>query len=179
MYIDNPQNKNQPESHTISVLVENRFGVLARVASLFSCRGYNIETLTVSQTLDPKISRMTIVTRGDSEVMEQIDKQLNKLIDVITVTNLSGTGFVERELVLFKVQFPYEDRLKVMTLISKAGAHVVIDHNDELGVEFSGNSELVKEFIASLSDYNIIELTQSGRVAISQDKGPTESYQVI
>jgi len=89
--------------HTISVLVENEFGVLARVAGLFSGRGFNIESLSVAETLDPTISRLTLVTRGDDQVLEQIEKQLNKLVNVIRVTDFTGTEHVERELVLIKV----------------------------------------------------------------------------
>src|ERR1700704_4239373 len=90
-------------SHTISVLVENEFGVLARVAGLFSGRGFNIESLSVAETLDPTVSRITLVTRGDDQVLEQIEKQLNKLINVIRVTDFAETEHVERELVLVKV----------------------------------------------------------------------------
>ncbi len=179
MYIDHPDNDHLSESHTISILVENRFGVLARVAALFSTRGYNIETLTVSPTLDNKISRMTIVTRGDEEILEQIDKQLNKLIDVITVTNLSGKGFVERELVLFKVQFRTSERESVVEIVNKYQAKIVTDHEDELGIEYCADSAKLNAFLHEISNYKIIELTRSGRVAISQNKGRTESYKVI
>ena len=90
--------------HTISVLVENEFGVLARVAGLFSGRAFNIESLSVAETLDPTVSRLTLVTRGDDQVLEQIEKQLNKLVNVIRVTDFTGTEHVERELVLIKVK---------------------------------------------------------------------------
>src|SRR5574341_1515818 len=100
--------------HTISVMVENRFGVLARVAGLFSGRGYNIESLTVAETLDPTVSRMTIVTSGNDQVIEQITKQLNKLVDVIKVSDLTGSEHVEREMVLVKVSAEGERRAEVL-----------------------------------------------------------------
>ena len=94
------------EKHTISVLVENKFGVLARVAGLFSGRGYNISSLTVHETEDPRFSKMTIVTTGDAAILEQIDKQLSKLIDVIRVEHLTGSHFIEREMALIKIKTP-------------------------------------------------------------------------
>ena len=105
-------------SHTISVLVANKFGVLARVAGLFSGRGYNISSLTVNQTHDPGVSQMTIVTSGDADVLEQIDKQLRKLVDVIEVRDLTGGNFVERELALFRVSaVSPEDKSRLIQLV--------------------------------------------------------------
>jgi len=103
--------------HVISLLVENRFGVLARVAGMFSGRGYNIESLTVAETTDPGISRMTIVTRGNDQVIEQITKQLNKLIDVIKVSDLTDTEFVGRELALIKVNVNESVRSEILSII--------------------------------------------------------------
>ena len=100
--------------HIISVLVENKFGVLSRIAGLFSGRGFNIETLSVAPTLDPQISQMTIVTAGDDQIIEQITKQLNKLIDVIKVTDLTEKEFVEREMVIVKVSPPTDQRAEVL-----------------------------------------------------------------
>ncbi|OGR30446.1 MAG: acetolactate synthase small subunit, partial [Desulfuromonadales bacterium GWC2_61_20] len=102
--------------HTISVLVENEFGVLSRVAGLFSGRGFNIESLSVAPTLDPSISRMTIVTTGDDQILEQITKQLNKLIDTIKVIDFTGADFVERELVLIKVTAEEGTRAEVLRI---------------------------------------------------------------
>lgn len=176
MFNDLPQSGSPILSHTISVLVENRFGVLARVAGLFSGRGYNIESLTVSATPDPAVSRMTIVTTGDERIMEQIDKQLNKLIDVITVTNLSGRGFIEREMVLVKVEFPLERRDEVDAILRNAGAKIIIDNHTEFGVEFSGDAERVEQFLHRISEFNIIDVARSGRVAVSRNPGRTEPY---
>src|SRR5881296_3322996 len=103
--------------HTISVLVENEFGVLARVAGLFSGRGFNIESLSVAETMDPTVSRITLVTRGDDQVLEQIEKQLYKLIAVIKLTDFTGTEHVERELVLIKVAADERTRGEVMNIV--------------------------------------------------------------
>src|SRR5574337_1274202 len=104
-------------SHTISVLVENEFGVLARVAGLFSGRGFNIESLAVAETLDPTVSRITLVTRGDDQVLEQIEKQLNKLVSVIKVTDFADSPHVEREMALVKVTADEKTRAEVMNIV--------------------------------------------------------------
>ena len=103
--------------HTISVLVDNEFGVLSKVSSLFSGRGFNIESLCVAETLDPKVSRMTIVTTGDDQVVEQITKQLNKLINVIKVSDLTAEEHIERELALIKVNANADDRAEILSII--------------------------------------------------------------
>src|SRR5438309_10270719 len=108
------QNGSEPRKHTISVMVENKFGVLSRVAGLFSARGYNIESLSVGETLDPSVSRMTLVVRGDEFVIEQVTKQLHKLIDVIKVTDLTDEGHVERELVLVRVNAEPSNRAEIL-----------------------------------------------------------------
>src|SRR5712664_1153299 len=107
-------NGNEPRKHTIAVLVENKFGVLSRVAGLFSARGYNIESLSVGETLDPSVSRMTLVVRGDEFVIEQATKQLHKLIDVIKVTDLTDESHVERELVLIRVNAEPSNRAEIL-----------------------------------------------------------------
>src|SRR3972149_1714580 len=111
--------------HTISVLVENEFGVLSRVAGLFSGRGFNIESLTVAETLDPTVSRMTIVTSGNDQIVEQILRQLNKLVSVIKVVNLTGTEPVDRELVLIKVNAEAETKPEVLRLVDIFRAKIV------------------------------------------------------
>lgn len=179
MYLDKKKNGVPLESHTISVLVENRFGVLARVAGLFSGRGYNIESLTVNATVDPKVSRMTIVTTGDQAILEQIDKQLNKLIDVISVTNLSARSFIERELVLVKVTVTPESRPGIEAVLRNEGALVVIDNDTEFGVEFSGDSEHIDHFLRRIHEFGVIEVARSGRVAISRTPGRNEPYQCL
>ncbi len=165
------------DTHTISVLVENRFGVLARVAGLFSGRGYNIISLTVNATHDPEVSRMTIVTSGDQAVLEQIDKQLNKLVDVIKVTDLTGSQFVERELALIKVNIKDgEQRSQVIQLTEIFEAKIVAVNRDELAIEIHGRANKIDNFIDLMGEFEIIEIARSGRVAISRKKGATEKY---
>ncbi len=163
------------EQHTISVLVENKFGVLARIAGLFSGRGYNIESLSVNATNDPKISKMTIVTTGDEAIIDQIDKQLNKLIDVLKVTDLTGSEFVERELVLVKVKATSGNRSEIIQIAEIFGGKIVAVHKNELGIEISGRSSKIDDFISMLRGFGIIELARTGRVAISRSAGPTEN----
>ncbi|MCF6175800.1 MAG: acetolactate synthase small subunit [Victivallaceae bacterium] len=163
--------------HTISVLVENRFGVLARVAGLFSGRGYNIISLTVNETHDPEVSKMTIVTSGDDAVLEQIDKQLNKLIDVIKVTDLTGSKFVERELALIKVSTENnEQRSQVIQITEIFEAKIVSVNPAELAIEIHGRASKINNFIDLMDDFKIVEIARSGRVAISREKGATEKY---
>src|SRR3989338_5516469 len=111
--------------HTISVLVENKFGVLARIAGLFSARGFNIDSLTVGETEDPTASRMTIVLRGDDKTIEQVKKQLNKLIDVISVKDLTKKDYIDRELVLFKVGFTDDQKAKQAQSIERLGGQIL------------------------------------------------------
>lgn len=161
--------------HTISVLVENKFGVLARVAGLFSGHGYNIESLSVNSTHDSTISRMTIVTSGDENVIEQIYKQLNKLIDVIKVTDLAASEFIERELVLVKVKVTAKNRSDIVQVTEIFGGKIISVHKNELALELAGNGEKINNFINLLAEYNIIELVRTGRVAISRKPGVTEA----
>ena len=131
-------------THTISVLVENRFGVLARIAGLFSGRGYNIASLTVHETNDPSFSKMTIVTAGDEAVIEQIHKQLNKLVEVVKVTDLTGGGFVEREISLVKLRTPTPElRSQVLQLAEIFNGSVVSVSRDAIAIEISGRSDRI------------------------------------
>ena len=111
--------------HIISVLVENKFGVLARIAGLFSGRGFNIDSLSVGETTDKMISRMTIVTHGDDRVIEQITKQLNRVVDVIKVVDMTGTGFVEREMVLIKAKVKPETRAEILNIVDIFRGNIV------------------------------------------------------
>ena len=161
----------EAKRHTISILVENKFGVLARVAGLFSGRGYNITSLTVNETQDPNISNMTIVTRGDEAVLEQIEKQLNKLINVISVDDLTNSRFIERELVLLKIAVTTaEDRAHIAQLVEIFEGKIVTVTKSSLGVEISGRSDKVDNFIDMVRDFGILEMARSGRVAISRGK---------
>jgi acetolactate synthase-1/3 small subunit len=156
--------------HTISVLVENKFGVLARVAGLFSGRGYNIDSLNVGETEDPSISRMTIVARGDDRIIEQITKQLNKLIDVIKVTDLTSEEHVERELVLIKVSAPSKVRSEIIQLADIFRSSIVDVSLESLVISAIGAEEKVNALIEMLEPYGIREIARSGKVAISRGR---------
>ena len=161
---------NNIESHTISVLVQNKFGVLARVAGLFSGRGYNISSLTVTATHNPDISKMTIVTNGDANILEQIDKQLRKLVDVISVTDLTGSRFVERELVLVKVKAgTAAKKAELIQIVQIFGAKFVTVSKEQLGIELSGRSNVIDNFIDMVKDFGIVDLARSGRVAVAKE----------
>ena len=157
------------DCRTFSVLVENRFGVLARVAGLFSGRGYNIASLTVHQTHDPRFSKMTIVTGGDAAVLEQIEKQLRKLVDVIRVDVLSGGAFVEREVALLKLRTATrEERSQLIQLVEVFSGKIVSVSNHEVAVELAGKADRIDDFIALVRDFGIIDMARSGRVAIAR-----------
>ncbi len=153
---------------TISVLVENKFGVLARIASLFSARGYNIASLAVSETLDPAISYMTIVVEAEDEkILEQIKKQLNKLIDVITVTDFTKKEHVERELVLVKINYSAKDKAKLESLLNKYVAKIVSHKADTAIIEAVGELEQIKQLLLGLEQFGIKELIKTGKIAMA------------
>ena len=152
--------------HTISVLVENEFGVLARVAGLFSGRGFNIESLSVAETLDPTISRLTLVTRGEDQVLEQIEKQLNKLVNVIRVTDFTGTEHVERELVLIKVKAEERTRGELVNIVDIFRAKIIDVSRQSYIVEITGTEDKVRALIELLTPLGILEVVRTGRVAM-------------
>ena len=152
--------------HTISVLVENEFGVLARVAGLFSGRGFNIESLSVAETLDPTVSRLTLVTRGDDQVLEQIEKQLNKLVNVIRVTDFTGTEHVERELVLIKVKAEERTRGELVNIVDIFRAKIIDVSRQSYIVEITGTEDKVRALIELLTPLGILEVVRTGRVAM-------------
>ena len=154
------------ERHIFSVLVENRFGVLARVAGLFSGRGFNIDSLNVGETDDPEVSHMTIVTHGDAQIIEQIHKQLNKLIDVIKVTDLTTENHVERELVLIKVKAEPQRRGEILQIVEIFRAHVVDVSPTTLTVEVTGDEGKLKAATDMLRPYGIHELARTGKIGI-------------
>ena len=154
--------------HTISVTVENKFGVLARVAGLFSARGYNIASLAVSETLDPAVSYMTIVVEAkDETILEQIKKQLNKLIDVITVTDYTRKEHFERELVMLKVGLPARTKAKLQAVAAKFSGTVISSGKDCAIVEAVGDQEQIKGLLEALKVFGIKELIRTGRIAIA------------
>jgi acetolactate synthase I/III small subunit len=154
--------------HTISVLVENEFGVLARVAGLFSGRGFNIESLSVAPTLDPSISRMTIVTSGDEKILEQITKQLNKLIDTIKVIDFTGQDYVERELALIKVTAEDETRAEVLRIADIFRGKVVDVTARSYTIEITGVPTKIDAVIDLLRPLGVKELVRSGPVVLGR-----------
>ena len=154
--------------HTISVLVENKFGVLARVAGLFSARGYNIASLAVSETLDPDVSYMTIVVDAkDAAVLEQIKKQLNKLIDVISVTDFTKREHVERELILVKVACTGKTKVKLESLAEKYQGSVIQCKNDTAIIEAVGEQAQIKQLLEALNTFGVKELVRTGKIAVA------------
>ncbi|MCM8802870.1 MAG: acetolactate synthase small subunit [Candidatus Omnitrophica bacterium] len=161
-------NKNQ--SHIISVTVENRFGVLARIAGLFSARGYNIDSLSVAETEDPSISRMIIVVKGDEKILEQIYKQLNKLIDVIKVQDLTQEEHIERELALIKVNTQsFNERQEVMQLVSIFRGKIVDVGKKTLTIEISGVDSKIRAMLDLLKTFGIKEVIRTGKIAITRE----------
>lgn len=154
--------------HTISVLVENKPGVLARVSGLFSARGYNIASLAVSETLDPAISYMTMVVEAEDEkVLEQIKKQLNKLIDVISVTDFTKKEHVDRELVLVKVNYSAKDKAKLESALNKYVAKIICIKGDSAIIEAVGDQEQIKQLLLNLNQFGIKELVRTGRIVMA------------
>jgi acetolactate synthase-1/3 small subunit len=154
--------------HTISVLVENEFGVLSRVSGLFSGRGFNIESLSVAETQDPTASRMTIVTSGNDQIVEQILKQLNKLVSVIKVVNLTNTETVNRELVLIKVNADPETKAEVLRLVDIFRAKIVDVAIRCYTIEMTGDEEKINALLQLLKPLGIREIVRTGRVAIAR-----------
>ena len=152
--------------HTISVLVENKFGVLTRVAGLFSGRGYNIDSLNVAPTHDSTASRMTIVTHGDESTIEQIIKQLNKLPDVLKVQDFRDGEHVDRELVLVKVGVDSKTRAEVMQITDIFRAKIVDVQPKSLAIEITGNESKVEKFLELMNTFGVQELTRTGKVAM-------------
>jgi acetolactate synthase-1/3 small subunit len=153
--------------HTISVLVENKFGVLARIAGLFSARGYNISSLAVSETQDPAISYMTIVVDAkDENILEQIKKQLNKLIDVVTVTDFTKKDHVERELILAKISLAAKDKSRLEKLLHKYDGQLIQHRSDTAIVSAVGEQAQIKQLLEDLKEFGIKELVRTGKIAV-------------
>ncbi len=154
----------------IAVLVENKFGVLARIAGLFSARGFNIDSLAVGETEDPDISRMTIVVEADEKILEQVKKQLNKLINVIRIQDLTGGKYVDRELILIKVKAENtKTREKIVQAADSTGAEVIDVGKKFLTVEESSDEHKIKALIELLRPYGILEIARTGKIALQSD----------
>jgi acetolactate synthase I/III small subunit len=156
--------------HTLSVLVQNKPGVLARTAGLFSRRGYNIESLTVGVTENENVSRMTIVVTGDDTVVEQVTKQLNKLIEVIKVSDLTKESYVDRELVLIKVTADGSNRGEIMQLVDVFRARIVDVAAKSLIIEVTGDQGKIAALIVTLKQFGIKEIVRTGTLAVG--RGP-------
>lgn len=154
--------------HTITVLVENKSGVLARVSGLFARRGFNIESLAVSITDDPTVSRMTIVVTGDDSVLDQIEKQTNKLVDVIKLIDYSDIPIIERELAMIKVRAETAQRMEIMQIVDIFRAKIIDISDSTFTIEVTGNVDKVDAIAKLLSPYGISEVVRTGKIAMAR-----------
>lgn len=152
--------------HTISVLVANRFGVLTRIAGLFSGRGYNIDTLNVGPTHDEKVSRMTIVVKGDDKVLDQVTRQLNKLVDVIAVQDFREGEYIDRQLILVKVKSTERSRAELMQICDIFRAKIVNVEPQDLTIEITGDESKVEKFLYLMSSFGILDISRTGKIAL-------------
>lgn len=155
-------------NHIINATVENQPGVLSRIVGLFSGRGYNIETLNVGPCADPMLSRMTITLPGDERVIEQVTKQLNKLVDVVKVNDLTSVPHIERELILVEVVSPKGKRSEIMEIATLFNAQIIGVRENSLTVQFVGTEGQVADFLKLLRPYTIMDLSRSGLIAVAR-----------
>jgi len=155
--------------HTISVMVENRSGVLSRVVGLFSGRGFNIDSLSVGETIDPEISRITIVTTGDDRIIEQVAKQLNKLIDVIKVTDLTDLNFVDREMILIKISATDKTKAEILRINDIFRGKIVDVSQASYTFEITGDDGKIEAFIKMVKPFGVKEIARTGKVAVSRE----------
>jgi len=164
--------------HTVSVLVENHFGVLARVAGLFSARGFNIDSLAVGETQDPEVSRMTVIANGDDRVVEQIMKQLNKLVDVICVEDLTAKDMIARELVLIKIGANASTRNDIMHVVNTFRGKIVDVSPESLTIEVTGSEGKIDAMLELLRPFDLREVVRTGQIAMARRgelKAPSKS----
>jgi acetolactate synthase-1/3 small subunit len=154
---------------TISVLVENKFGVLSKIAGLFSSRGYNIKSLTVGETEDPTVSRMTIVTEGEENIIEQVKKQLNKLIDTIKIIDMTNKEYIERELAFVRVNVKGKSRTELLDIASIFSAKAVDVGVKSVCLEVTGKTQKIDAFIELLKPFGIVEIVRTGKVAMMRE----------
>jgi acetolactate synthase-1/3 small subunit len=154
--------------HIISVLVENKFGVLTRVAGLFSGRGYNIDSLNVAPTEQQDTSRMTIVTRGDDATLDQIVKQLNKLVNVLEVLDFRDAEFIDRELVLVRVAVDARTRAEIMQMTDIFRAKIVDVQPKSLTIELTGDEGKIEKFLGLMKSFGVLELSRTGKIALAR-----------
>lgn len=155
--------------HIISILLQNEAGALSRVSNLFSSRGYNIESLNVATTVDPLISRLTLVTKGSEEVIDQICKQLGKVVDVVQITDLTSFDHVERELALFKINMGADGRPRLDAVLDGTHAHVLDEHQGHFTVELIGGSQEIDHFMQRLAEAGqLTTVVRSGAMAVAR-----------
>jgi len=157
--------------YLLSILVDNEPGVLSRIAGLFSGRGFNIDSLSVAKTTDPDVSVITMVTNCDAHVIEQIKKQLNKLINVITVNDLTEKKYVERQLALLKVHAKTEKRAEIMRIVDIFRSKIVDVGHSHFVIEISGDSGKIKAFISMMQPMGIVEIASTGAIALGRENG--------
>jgi len=162
--------RTEGEKHILSIQVENQPGVLSRVAGLFSGRGFNIESLCVAETMDPRVSRITLVTNGDMGVVEQIKKQLNKLVNVLKVVDFTGANFVQREMALVKVRAKPENRAEILRLVDIFRCRIVDVGTEYYTVELTGDEGKMRAFLALLKPMGIKEIARTGALALGREK---------
>lgn len=155
--------------HTISLTVENQPGVLARIVGLISGRGYNIETLNVGPTQDPALSRMTMQVPGDDRVLEQVTRQLAKLVDVQSVSDLTNRNYLNRELLLIKVDSPRERRSEIIELVGLFDGKIISVHGDEMVIQVAGDKDQLHDLMALLDPIGILDVARTGIIAIERE----------
>jgi acetolactate synthase I/III small subunit len=163
-------NNESNQKHILSLLVDNEPGVLTRITGLFSGRGFNIESLCVAETTEPNVSRVTIVTNGDLSILEQIKKQLNKLINVVKVLDFKGTPFVQRELALVKVRAKPEHKAEILRLVDIFRSRVVDVGAEYYTMELTGDEDKIAAFLELLKPMGIKEIAKTGAIALSREK---------
>ena len=168
--MNNNNNNEMQKKTTLSLLVENEPGVLARIAGLFSGRGFNIESLCVAETNEPHVSRVTLVTKGDRNILEQVKKQLNKLIDVIKVLDFTGTPFVQRELALIKVRSKPEYRAEILRMADIFRSRIVDVGSEHYTVEVTGDEAKIAAFLELLKPFGVKEIARTGAIALGREK---------
>ncbi len=166
--------------HVLSALVQNQPGVLAQVSGMFASRGFNIDSLAVGETEAPRLSRITVVVKGDDRHLEQVRKQLEKLIPVVKVQDISREDYVERDLMLIKIRVPAAERPEIQALVQIFRGRIVDVSPEELMIEISGQEKKIEAFIEAVRSYEILELARTGRIALvrgtrHQDEGPEEA----
>ncbi|RJP87778.1 MAG: acetolactate synthase small subunit [Desulfobacteraceae bacterium] len=157
------------KKHILSILVDNEPGVLSRISGLFSGRGYNIESLCVAETAEPNESRITMVTKGDTLILEQIKKQLNKLINVIKVADMTDQDFVERELVLIKITAKPEHRAEILRIVDIFRAQVVDVGQEHYTISITGDADKISAIFSLLKPFGIREITRTGSIAMFRE----------